>query len=377
MKRFLSAAGRFWPAWLFLGALALAAFVFADALPAMRVLNSPDAGANFSMPGLLRRIVDWGSGSAVLNHDELLRILLPPLAFHEVSYMVSTALTALALAVYLRALGLAPPACCAGGLAFAFAGYNFTLFNAGHRGYFNMMPYAVLLFASIERAVRKPRAVSFLLMGACAACGLGSQPDVMAFLLILAIAYALFRVARLAAVEGAGACFRARWKGWALGVLLAAASFGVFGYGTLKYVFGDVVAGRKSQMGIAEEEQTRAESAENAEKESRAESAEIDEAEKRRRWIFATNWSLPPDEVSEFVAPSLRGLDSGNPKGPYWGRIGRSDGWEETHQGFANFRQHSIYLGAPTVGLALFALVAAALAFVRRGGVRAPAAARD
>ncbi len=275
MKRLFSGLSRLWPLWLFLGAAALAAFVFADALPALQVLNSPDSGANFSMPGFLRRVVDWGSGSAVLNHDELLRILLPPLAFHEVSYMVSTALTALALAAYLRALGLAPLPCCAGGLAFAFAGYNFTLFNAGHRGYFNMMPYAVLLFALIERAVRKPRAVSFLLMGACAACGLGSQPDVMAFLLILAIAYALFRVARLAAVEGAGACFRARWKGWALGVLLAAASFGVFGYGTLAHVFGDVVAGRKTQMGIAEEKQTHAES---AEKKSHAESAESAES---------------------------------------------------------------------------------------------------
>lgn len=360
---------RFWPAWLFLGALALAAFVFADALPAMQVLVSPDSGANFSMPKLFRRLADWGCGSAVLNHDELLRILLPPLAFHEVSYMVSTALTALAMAAYLRAVGLAPLPCCAGGLALAFAGYNFTLFNAGHRGYFNMMPYAVLLFALVERAARRPRPVSFLLMGACAACGLGSQPDVMAFLLALVLAYALFRVFRLAAVEGAGACLRTRWKGWSLGVLLALASFGVFGFGTLRHVFGDVVAGRKAQMGIARaEEKTHAES---------AESAEIDEAERHRRWIFSTNWSLPPEAAAEFVAPSFQGFDSGNPEAPYWGRIGRSDGWEETSQGFANFRQHSLYVGAVSVGLALFALAAAAFAFVRVGGVRAPAAARD
>ena len=39
-------------------------------------------------------------------------------------------------------------------------------------------------------------------MGACAACGLATQPDVMSFLLGLEILYALFRVARLAAVEG-------------------------------------------------------------------------------------------------------------------------------------------------------------------------------
>ena len=370
MKALPPAVRRLWPVWLFLGAFALAAFVFADVLPAMQVLVSPDSGANFSMPKLFRRIADWGCGTmSVLNHDELLRILLPPLAFHEVSYMVSTALTALAMAAYLRAVGLAPLPCCAGGLALAFAGYNFTLFNAGHRGYFNMMPYAVLLFALVERAARRPRAVSFLLMGACAASGLAMQPDVMAFFLGLLIVYAVFRVVRLAAVEGAGPCLRTRWKGWSLGVLLALASFGVFGFGTLRHVFGDVVAGRKAQMEIADaEEKTHAES---------AESAEIDEAERHRRWIFSTNWSLPPEAAAEFVAPSFQGFDSGNPEAPYWGRIGRSDGWEETREGFANFRQHSLYVGAVSVGLALFALAAAGFAFVRVGGVRAPAAARD
>lgn len=378
MKRIFPVLARLWPAWLFLGAVALAAFVFADALPAMQVLSSPDSGANFSAPGFLRRLVDWGCGTAsVLNHDELLRILLPPLAFHEISYMVSAALTALALAAYLRALGFPVLPCCAGGLALAFAGYNFTLFNAGHRGYFVMMPYAVFLFALIERAARRPRPVSFFLMGACAVCGLASQPDVMAFFLGLAIFYALFRVARLAAVEGAGPCLRARWKGWALGVAVAAVSFGVFGHGTLGHVFGEVVAGRKAQMGIAENE-SRAETkprAENAESAGAAEAP--DEAEARRRWIFATNWSLPPEAVAEFVAPSFQGHESGSPDVPYWGRIGRSDGWEDTHAGFGNFRQHSLYVGAVPVGLALVALAAAVLAFARVGGVRAPAAARD
>ena len=404
MKRILPVLARLWPAWLFFAALALAAFVFADALPSAGVLVSPDGMPTFTGPGFARRVMDWAHAPGkILNHDELLRMLLPPLAFHELSYMVSAALSALALAAYLRALGLAPLPCCAGGLAFAFAGYNFTLFAAGHRGYFDSMPYALLVFALVERAVRTPRAVSFLLAGACAVCGIAFQPDVMSFFLGLAIVYAVFRVLRLAAVEGAGACFRARWKGWALGVLLALVSFGVFGSGTLRHVFGEVVAGRKAQMGIAHaEEKNHAESAESADGKSHVESAEAaegaespdgrspsrpergsgaaeapDEAELHRRWIFATNWSMPPEAVAEFVAPSFQGYDSGSREVPYWGRIGRSDGWEETHAGFANFRQHSLYVGAPAVGLALFALAAAVFAFVRVGGVRAPARDRD
>jgi hypothetical protein len=79
------------------------------------------------------------------------------------------------------------------------------------------------------------------------------------------------------------------------------------------------------------------------------------------KWEYCTQWSQPPDETIEFVAPGYMGWRSGEPEGPYWGRSGRSAGWEQTHQGFMNFRLESLYIGAIPVALALFAVAAALL----------------
>ena len=73
-------------------------------------------------------------------------------------------------------------------------------------------------------------------------------------------------------------------------------------------------------------------------------------------WIFATNWSLPFEATLEFLAPSVRGYESYNPAGPYWGTLGQTHGWAPGRQGFVNFRQHSLYLGVLQLLLALFAI---------------------
>ncbi|MEM7395116.1 MAG: hypothetical protein AAF492_22520, partial [Verrucomicrobiota bacterium] len=75
------------------------------------------------------------------------------------------------------------------------------------------------------------------------------------------------------------------------------------------------------------------------------------------KWEFATNWSLPPEEILEFIAPSVYGYETTNLEGPYWGRLGRSLDWTlENRQGFMNFRQHTVYVGAISVFFALYAL---------------------
>jgi len=53
------------------------------------------------------------------------------------------------------------------------------------------------------------------------------------------------------------------------------------------------------------------------------------------------------------------GWRSGEPDGPYWGRMGRSAGWEKTNQGFMNFKLENQYIGAIPIFLALFAVFGA------------------
>ena len=358
----LRALSRLWPLWLFLAALAVALCVLAPAWPQMLVLQGPDGGPNLSRPGLWRRAAEWVCrGGPCLEHENLIRILLPSLAGHELFYAVSAGLVALGIGLYLRLVGLPLAACFGGGLAMALSGYHFTLFNAGHRGYASMMGYAALMLPLVESALRRPRAAwaAFPLLGVCAVCGLAMQPDVMAFLLLLVIAYGVFRMLHLAAAEGARSFFAPRWRTYAAGAALALAAFGVFGFGTMRHVFGTVVAGREAQMAAGGAGEVSAEKADS--------DPEAAKAAARERWIFATNWSLPPDDMAEFVAPNVRGYDTGYAPAPYWGRIGQSEEWDATGQGFANFRQHSIYLGALGVALALFAVVGACCDLRRRG----------
>ena len=348
----------FWIPLLFAAALAVALCVFSDALPAWAVMNAPDAMPDMTLPGLWRRAANWiAAGPPCLGHDELLRVIVPPLEAHEFGYALDAALQAVAMAALLRLFGLPAAACCGGGLALAFSGYNFTLFNAGHRGYANSMPYAVLLFALAESALRRPSWPQFALAAACAACAASSQPDVSAFVFMLVAAYAAFRAACLARAEGPRRYLARRARGFAIGAAVGAAALAAFAGSTVRHVLGDVVRQREAQISEAA---ARRGPAPGGGSESAAESPAGPDDEER--WIFATNWSLPPEDVAEFVAPDIRGRDTGNPAAPYWGRLGRTHGWiENAPAGFPNYRQHSLYAGALVAATALFAVLCAAL----------------
>lgn len=77
---------------------------------------------------------------------------------------------------------------------------------------------------------------------------------------------------------------------------------------------------------------------------------------KQQQWEFCSQWSWPPEESIDFIAPGFTGWRSGEPDGPYWGRMGRSAGWEHTRQGFMNFKLESTYLGFIPIALFFFAL---------------------
>ena len=87
----------------------------------------------------------------------------------------------------------------------------------------------------------------------------------------------------------------------------------------------------------------------------------------KAKWEFITQWSLPPEDLLDLAAPNYHGIRSGEPEGPYWGRIGRSEGWEKTGQGFMNFRLDSSYIGMIPLVFAVFAFIPALRARIRSG----------
>lgn len=357
---------RFWPIFLFLTAFAVCAVVFIDVLPYYSEMQAPDAAPSFGITSLLRRMLPWMNGTAtIFTHDDFLKILPPP-AYHELSFILSTALLALAMGAYLHTIGLPAAACFAGGMAMAFSGYHFTLFNAGHRGYFIMMPNVILMFALFERALTRPRWFHFTLLAICALVGIAHQPDVFVMLMMLLAAYGLFRLIQATRRIGFKKYSRTYWRKHLFGIAVMTVVFVVLGRRTVENVFNLALAGREKQLQSLTQGATPPGGAVAG---AAAKTTEQIKEEKEAQWIFATNWSLPPEDMAEFFAPCIRGLDSFNRNLPYWGRIGQTLGWEETKQGFPNYRQHTIYLGATQSALALFALVAAiTLSFRKRGG---------
>jgi hypothetical protein len=85
--------------------------------------------------------------------------------------------------------------------------------------------------------------------------------------------------------------------------------------------------------------------------------AQVQTETPEEKWNYITQWSFPPDEMIDLIAPNFMGIRSGEPSGPYWGRTGRSAEWEQTRQGFMNYRVESVYLGFIPIAFAFFALV--------------------
>ena len=324
---------------------ALAGFVFwgtwsTDFAPVM-----PDCpivyGPGYAM-GTLRGM--FASGKFV--PADVCKFLGSPYFWQELQYALALYCAALGMAYYCRGRGLSRLAAYGAGLLLAFCGYWCTLFSAGHLGWFQWMTYGVFAFGLADRAVRKGKLRHWLLLGAVVAWASCYQTDLWLLFTLLTGAYFIW------------CCVRERKFPWK-GALLSAAVFFAVGAPFIRSAFVNDLAGRDKQI---EEGQTVSEK----------DKSTVDEREKR--WIFVTNWSLPPAETAEFLIPRLNGDTScpmtlslgaryGKGVKQYTGALGRP---KDAPAG--NYRQHSLYVGLVTC---LLALVGVGLALVRmHGGVR-------
>lgn len=255
-----------------------------------------------------------------------LALVFPALIYHISAYVVALLLQVTAAFYFLRGRGLRGVSARLPALALAFSGYVFTLISAGHRSMFEVMAFGVFLLAFIDRAIVRRSMFHFCAASSVVAFGLAVQPDVMVILCGLAATYGSFRFVRewLLAAEGR---LRFCWK-MLLGGALALVFFALFSTAAIGNIFGNILPRRESVRGTTPEAQ----------------------------WEFATNWSLPPEDMLELVAPCIYGIETSDPNGPYWGRLGQTLRWPETKQGFRNFRQHTVYIGGMQLFFGLFAL---------------------
>ena len=246
-------------------------------------------------------------------------------AFMNAYHGLCLALAAWLLALYLRDRGLRPAACAFGGLVAFWVGTNLTLTYAGHVGKYGLMPFLALAVFALGRWGRTRKPAWGVVAGAAAGAMFLEQADVALFCALLLAPLGLYEAARAAG----------GWKPAALakqvgGAALAAALL----------AGGASLAAKGSGVTESTDDQTPAE-----------------------RWAYVTQWSQPPGESLDFIAPGWTGWRSGDDQGPYWGKMGRSEGYEQTRQGFMNFKLENVYVGAVPL---LFAVLGLAAAFRRR-----------
>ncbi len=258
--------------------------------------------------------------------------LLPSVLFTSWMHAIYLAAASLLLMGYLRREGMGWPAVMLGGLTAFWLGSNFTLTYAGHTSKFGILFFAALFLWIMGRLpASKRRASGLVAAGGVIGMMMVEQADVGLFFAMPLGLYALFVL-----------YFKCGARRWACARLLAfllAPAFLI----ALRPALEGYRANIKDVSAVSEESPA-------------------------AKWEFVTQWSWPPEETIDFIAPGYTGWRSGEPAGPYWGRMGRSAGWEQTKQGFQNFKLENVYLGAIPVALACFALLCVVMAWRRRGG---------
>ena len=323
-----------------LGCLLVSVLVFHVVLPPGSILLTSDDNIGHSMsykhilPQGFRAWWDahvlWGaSGISVFRPIFVLLWLLPTELYQNWAHGLALAAASFWLVVYLRRRGCSWAACALGGLTAFWTGNNLTLTFAGHTNKFATMAFAAAAIALLDKAVTDRRWGWGILAGMAAGFMFFEQADVALFSAVFIAAFGVYRAVQ--AADG--------WKPvQMLRLLLPTAVIG-----------GIMVVGAMGPyLKVATEGVT------------------VMQQDAKAQYDFLTQWSWPPEESIDFLAPGFTGWRSGEESGPYWGRMGRTTGWETTRQGFMNFKLENHYMGALPVLLALFAFAGAGLRWVRK-----------
>ena len=320
------------------------AYVFWGTWSADVTFIQPDCGTVHPVDFFARKWREFCGGGSLVPW-ELRSLLGGPYAWQELQYASAMYLAALGVVYYLKGRGLPPLACYGAGAAYGFMGYNFTLYSAGHLGWFELLTCAPFCFGLIDRCVRKGRWPNWILLGGLLAWGGVHQPDIWLLFTLFSFAYGLFRLLHAACIAENAAARRRTLVRTLSGTAVTAAVFLAAGWPQLYDAAFVQTANRDKQI---------AESSGSAGKASSGDRISS-ESEREKRYVFCTNWSLPPDEAIEFAIPRLKGSSSDmrvTPRDPYRGRIGM----QVAPGRWAPYRQHSLYMGFLTVCFALFGM---------------------
>ena len=288
----------------------IALVVFRAVWPAEQILQSSDF--NIGVISIYKRIfpADWFSGSWTssgmlgvaasrpFNLTNLLIVMMPVEVFCDWGYAIHLVIASAAFAGFLRLRGIFLPAALLGTLAAFWLGSNLTLIFPGHLYKYGVLTGAALFLYFWERALSSGRPQWFVLAGGAFGLMFLEQQDLALFCAVLLGPYALWRLL------GTPSATTGVWRHKAVFAALPALLLMSDAYFKARATFIDPVADTRTPQ---------------------------------ESWDWATQWSWPPAETVDFIAPGYHGLRSGDADAEYWGEMGRSPVWAKTRQGFRNF----------------------------------------
>jgi hypothetical protein len=228
----------------------------------------------------------------------------------------------LAMAAFLRELGLSRPAALFGGVIYAWQGDLLPFVYPGHYGYITSWPFFAVGAWGALRAERTRHWAYPVISGA--SCGImvglltNADRGAIASLLIAALYLAAFfrSIAKPAMID-----FLASLRNLALCVAVAS----LIALAPLLSLFQSNIVGVKL-AGSTDREQT---------------------------YKLVTQFSLGPAETLTYLVPGFFGWHINHPDGPYWGWIGEWPDWPKNHQGSRNFNYAISTTGTVATVLAL------------------------
>lgn len=305
--------------------LALFVLIFANFLSCSSVLMTTDAaisGANKSIITVVQHLTTHWYDKILLGGTEgaatqvacLLMGVFPGILWNNLAYGLACLIGSV---VFLYGFGkqLNYWAALYGALAAFWLGNNFTLLYPGH----TFKPYVALFFVCAVLSAKIPSWRGGILWGSFTGLMFAQQPDVAMFFAISAGAHLVFCLWR-----------RDGFKPLLWLPVLASALVV-----SLLFAAGPLLSGYNQNI---------------------KNTAQVQTETAQEKWDYITQWSWPPEESMAFIAPGYTGWRTGEPEGPYYGRMGRSAGWEKTRQGYMNFQLESAYIGLIPFAFALFAL---------------------
>lgn len=320
-----------------------ALYVFFPVLGKYDGLHAPDAMSFLAYQYRALSAANILGGESFTPYT-LYSLLLDPLYARELLFVLDTIILVAGGVYYLSGRGVSAMAAWCGGLALGLSGYTFTLFCAGHSGYFHMISSAIWAFGLLDRGFKTKHSFYFAMLGMVFAWGIVYQPDVFLLVAFVAGAYAIW----LSFISSAGIT-KSVLKIWPR-FLISVIFLCLAGFGGIQAALTTQVANRKAQISGSDQSMSQSDAAASKTATSVA-------AQKEVQWLFATNWSLPPEDMLEFVVPGVFGNESVHGAHPYWGRLGQPHKsiYQKGHM-MPNYRQHTVYLGILSVVFAVFSV---------------------